>query len=1591
MRLHSRQHQQLQPAIHHFFSSTRIATRQLDNMGNATSLSDEDNILGGADNNALHGKNCTVGTGGIECPGGGNKNEPEDNNDSLSDHDSQSGKGGDNNDNAQGCNQPNLAANHPGVVHPNENTMDWSSVHGVAGGVNNLGHNALNDTEDDTIDALGVEEDCTATGKFTGLLQASIAGINQQKMDQMLASTGQLWHSGKPDFVLSNTISVVDDSLWKHFVGYSVFNWRLEKLMCRGWKPNCVSCGSKSKVTMHSRTRDARLVYGVKSNYLLNSPEQWICDSCRCVNATEKANNIEAGKRTKYTFSSHHAQVLDALAREHPGIRSLFPCEIGWRSAIDKDLVDLITSAANSGMGPSSIQEFVKTCHYHHHQEAELRWLQFLADRIRNPTMTDSNLTENLKQLMPFPPYASDDVCGRLPSKSLLCDYYCRLTHNRTPRMDALHQRLVSTSKVFCIDASYKVPKWLALIFGEQMFSTLITMVDEDHIPLASYFAVSDNHDEIKSALEILQQLGWTPTCGFTDNVPRDKDFLLQNVESLCQTRNESLAPEDPSLLLLDDNDQDSNPNSGASVPTVVANENDDFLALRSPPQYCTCTESSITALNLFEEKLLALEDKQEKVISFDMEWSVFYDGTPPSETALVGFGSLCHNKVVMIHLAKIKSKKEVLNRIASLFRQNKDFLFVGFNIAGDMTKLRKDFPMVDFGKPVLRDLGWWCIYRGLLEHTKGGHTLDTASKVILKKTVPKMVHLRRSNVWTRSRKLGEDAKLYLARDVEGGIQIFNRTKDLPDLSIRLRRQDLRVGMEVDILPTRKTGLSPIAKGVVCQFAERNSQASSTCTGIPLTGNRVLVEITRVFKPNSGLYYTQVGRRKCKCGATSHKHQTNTQQCDLRTFGDAQRLKPDPFTIVEDCIRLRRSCNNDRADVEVIAEQRPSALHMDTRPILTLTGDVPTDTNDSASNLLGGELSEMTSSGINKDDNHLTMNLPQQAILDLDQLVQYQHGDSSTDDLDDGFDINGLAECDDVFATASSRQVAFALESQSVVERIIRDANELATSQNQNGSGMTQPLVLGDAFHFMDRVKVPVHHDWKAAYFSAFRDAIFIYDTDDKAKVQAVLESLGKTWERETAFNFRYITKRVRRYIPPCKVLHARVKAVFDFFCDKQDAKTGKTLFGGKDAMKKKDLVLEALLRGELSDPTEISLYVPEFYPGSNTPKRDKNGLHLWRCIRGTGPAENAHSQYTRAFGQVRAGPMYSCAVLRNHHHRKTIRAAMAHRPGFPQIYHFDIELVDAVDQFTFDIFGKSKYTNWPSYHEAVPIKRSPFGIIPLVEECGRGKHSQPCQYLSPQLQYLASCMDSDLPYTPIATREEKILFKTLLEGAIDERTTLNSSTFTELARKWNQEHVTIPRSPQDPFKIFPKYSRHLTIGYKIWRTQTSKTNRIKEARETAVLAALKLNPGIRVPGSCQPNIPDPVPTKKRQRRKEDQTPPTTVQETARLRIPQLIPPTQPPQLIPPTQPQHTIPFNNLLHPSAGYHFPSRHTFLHGNRRSSQEATRYPSQKTSIHPNYPQPPSTPLPQRQGRRAQICKECLRSVCKRPWNRSRKCNI
>jgi hypothetical protein len=56
--------------------------------------------------------------------------------------------------------------------------------------------------------------------------------------------------------------------------------------------------------------------------------------------------------------------------------------------------------------------------------------------------------------------------------------------------------------------------------------------------------------------------------------------------------------------------------------------------------------------------------------------------------------------------------------------------------------------------------------------------------------------------------------------------------------------------------------------------------------------------------------------------------------------------------------------------------------------------------------------------------------------------------------------------------------------------------------------------VLGDAFHFIDRPKVPVHHSAKKPFKHAFGEALLPFDHESMEVVYAVLTAAGMTAEQ---------------------------------------------------------------------------------------------------------------------------------------------------------------------------------------------------------------------------------------------------------------------------------------------------------------------------------------------------------------------------------------------------------------------------------------------------------------------------------------------
>ncbi|KAI8138603.1 hypothetical protein BJV82DRAFT_673542 [Fennellomyces sp. T-0311] len=176
-----------------------------------------------------------------------------------------------------------------------------------------------------------------------------------------------------------------------------------------------------------------------------------------------------------------------------------------------------------------------------------------------------------------------------------------------------------------------------------------------------------------------------------------------------------------------------------------------------------------------------------------------------------------------------------------------------------------------------------------------------------------------------------------------------------------------------------------------------------------------------------------------------------------------------------------------------------------------------------------------------------------------------------------------------------------------------------------------QTRVLKDAFHLMDQIKVSKRHGLHAEFFRWYRDALFVYDEDDRKRVEEFLESNSTSWKQMLAKNPSWIFKRVKRVIPPPEKLYPIIEDLFNACGPLKCAKSQLPLFDAA-AEKQAKNVLKAIKDGHVSDPPGASFY---FKIG-----RDKNSLPLYRCSRGTNSIEGGvHQNLIRRLGSFGASP----------------------------------------------------------------------------------------------------------------------------------------------------------------------------------------------------------------------------------------------------------------------------------------------------------------------------------------------------------------
>lgn len=1208
-----------------------------------------------------------------------------------------------------------------------------------------------------------------------------------EKAKAQIKKNGHMWDL-PPSFV--NTTTDLS-KCWMDFFKLRVFNWIPECIIGDEWRPKCPCCGKKLAHNGHNKP--PRLVFDQCDNYWLNAPQNYRCVTC------------ERNKESKYLYSSTCDEILKQISMTHPEVMTLFPCHLSKRNAIDKNLMEMVIHCAVKGVGPAAMAGNIASFHELKWQKQENMWARSVVKWLSQPGLMQQPI--NREDIEKCPGYFSLSMGGCVPSGVWLLEMFNSIIEGKRSYYDAECIKRAITSEVLAMDASYKVSKWMMLWGGEKMYEALISFTNEFNEVPGQIFATSDNHEEIRNNLEALKSLGLNPKLCFTDDPGRDESLLKDIFPSLKSNH--------------DDNDDDDD--EGNIDESLV-----DMQSEKTCHYVYDMLRAEILLAKFIQDIEEALKDTAgpSVKIAFDAEWPVYITNGPgprkkvPGNINILQLSSNVTNYTIVLELYNFTSNTTHLKRIGLKLKaifQLKVECFTGRMHKNDYKLLKKQYPefeLNDLSPNIFHDVGEMALNRGIVQRGKNKTTLEHLCRkqgIRLKK--PKNVRVGTCFASKRG-SLSKEAVTYCQLDVEAPLLLHQLYSGMPDLTKRLKREDkISIGTVVDIMPEDSTNIHPIAQGVVKKLG---GEVWST-NGVKIRKDQVLVEVQKVFNHKGIIHYphTKTKAKACACGRAGHG--AISDDC---TFFYYSQFGPPSFETLE--IKSRLRARQDTINYPACIYEKtnevsvPSQVRNHSSGIIT---DITVDGGDDSGDDHGEPINVVNGDDNNNEDSDDDVSacsndgeeMPSIPEFLLDDVVKSVNGDEEGDTM--GEDIR----------QASQREIAMAIRSdfEETLHKLIEDADKLAENMNEDDMYVVHDdlpegyrKVLGDIFHLMDRAKLPMHHEYKALFFRSLRAAMFIMVEEDVEDVKSVLESKpGESWEKMMAFNFRYISQRVRRRVPEPKILYSRMKAVYEFFRDKVDSKTGKILFHETNRNKFEN-VLEMVKKGYASDPPGMSLYVLKT-DKYGKPMKDEDGLVLYRSIRGTSNLESLHQYLTTSFGHTRSGPRYSDNLLTILRHMYNWRMSLKNRPKFPNILHYDGLLIDRINALYEMIYGYRKYRNWQPFNEYIPSV-SVYGIVPikntLTSSLKATEEDKELLSKNGMLSYLARRQNSDLPFLPIRGENEKKLIHKMLCNIVQSELSLkNQSVYEKVALDWNTNHVDISK------KIYPKMPCHIARYVKSW------------------------------------------------------------------------------------------------------------------------------------------------------------------------------
>ncbi|KAJ7488604.1 hypothetical protein B0H11DRAFT_2230137 [Mycena galericulata] len=375
--------------------------------------------------------------------------------------------------------------------------------------------------------------------------------------------------------------------------------------------------------------------------------------------------------------------------------------------------------------------------------------------------------------------------------------------------------------------------------------------------------------------------------------------------------------------------------------------------------------------------------------------------------------------------------------------------------------------------------------------------------------------------------------------------------------------------------------------------------------------------------------------------------------------------------------------------------------------------------------------------------------------------------------------------------------------------------------------------VIKDPFHIFNMFYISVVHGLRVEFARALRDAIFIPDPVDKARIIAwgLTQSPPRDWNTMLRSSPAWIWRRCKRIIPPPEELYPLVANVFETFGHLKDAKTGLPLFNSAAWAVAKN-VLELIQKGFVSDPPGISLYYL-------LKIESKTGLPLYRCIRGTNFTEGGvHTHLRSRLPTSGASIWHVNACLKDFILRHNLIVGTFNSTGKRYRGHYSIWLINELEEllsYTEAILSSHRETRsaWVNGNLYQPTDEVS-GVLPIPEDirltAGMAKF-EPAVDSSRPHHHLASLQGTRKAVLPVHNKAEKDLFRELMSGSNSFGNFSSSKQVDSAVKIWNAK-----ADAQDD--IYYKLAEQLKVYY-TGDSQTTSNVKQTKAMTASVRAPL--------------------------------------------------------------------------------------------------------------------------------------------------------